>query len=76
MSENGSNSVGVDHDQDEDVPETLSDERNGMYHQMNSKGMVEVEGKQVVSRPIGSGRKGQGIEQTKMKLILKPDSQS
>ena len=43
---------------------------------MNSKGMVEVEGKQVVSRPIGSGRKGQGIEQTKMKLILKPDSQS
>jgi len=35
MSENGSNSVGVD--QDEDVPETLSDENNGMYHQMNLK---------------------------------------
>lgn len=35
MSENGSNSVGLD--QDEDVPETLSDEGNGMYLQMNIK---------------------------------------
>ena len=37
MSSNGSNSVGID--QDEDVPETLSDD--GMYHQMNLKDIKE-----------------------------------
>ena len=46
MSEHNSNSVGRDHDQDEDVPETLSDERNGMYKQMNSKRSADVEPKQ------------------------------
>ena len=35
MSENRSDSIGVD--QDEDIPETLSDEKNGMYRQMNIK---------------------------------------
>ena len=35
MSENRSDSVGID--QDEDIPETLSDEKNGMYRQMNIK---------------------------------------
>lgn len=43
MSENGSNSVGLD--QDEDIPETLSDENNGMYLQMNMKDIRDSSGK-------------------------------
>ena len=43
MSSNGSNSVGVD--QDEDVPETLSDD--GMYHQMNMKDIKDGTGNSV-----------------------------
>ena len=39
MSENRSDSMGLE--QDEDIPETLSDEKNGMYQQMNIKDIRE-----------------------------------
>ena len=46
MSSNGSNSVGID--QDEDVPETLSDD--GMYHQMNMKDIKDGTGNNIIMR--------------------------
>lgn len=66
MSENGSNSVGVD--QDEDVPETLSDENNGMYHQMNLK--------DATNSNTNTRETTAPVEQAKSKIILKPESQS
>lgn len=52
MSSNGSNSVGLD--QDEDVPETLSDENNGMYHQMNMKDIKDVPTNNINKRDNGN----------------------
>ena len=67
MSSNGSNSVGVD--QDEDVPETLSDENNGMYHQMNIKDIRDAPSNKIAGREHGA----MPAEQAKSKLILKPE---
>jgi hypothetical protein len=72
MSSNGSNSVGVD--QDEDVPETLSDENNGMYHQMNMKDIKDGNSNNINIRD-NSGTAG-STEQAKAKLILKPETSS
>ena len=72
MSSNGSNSVGID--QDEDVPETLSDENNGMYHQMNIKDIKNSPGGNKVN--IHDNSAGIATEQAKTKLILKPESSS
>lgn len=63
MSENGSNSVGLD--QDEDVPETLSDENNGMYLQMQGiKDMREGNVRKVKDAGMSS-------EWRKSKIVMK-----
>ncbi len=71
MSSNGSNSMGVD--QDEDVPETLSDENTGMYHQMNIKDIKDAPGNNINTRDNSSAGPTQ---QAKAKLILKPEPTS